>query len=65
MRLRTEAANRCKKVENATAVIWRTLLIAEKRFRRLGHPELLSKVNEGANCVNGVRVRRNEADEAS
>jgi len=35
VRLRTEAAKRFKKVENAkTAVIWKTLLVAEQRFRR-------------------------------
>ena len=32
VRLRTAAAKRFKKVKNATAVIWKTLLIAEKRF---------------------------------
>ena len=35
VRLRTAAAKGFKKVENATAVIWKTLLIAEKTFRRL------------------------------
>jgi transposase-like protein len=30
VRLRTAAAKRYKKVENATAVIWKTLLIAER-----------------------------------
>jgi putative transposase len=35
VRLRTAAAKRYKKVENATAVIWKTLLIAERTFRRL------------------------------
>ena len=33
-----------KKVENATAVIWKTLLIAEKTFQRLDAPELLADV---------------------
>ena len=31
-------------VENATAVTWKTLLIAEKTFRRLDVPELLADV---------------------
>ena len=35
VRLRTGAAKRYKKVENATAVIWKTLLVAEQGFRRL------------------------------
>jgi hypothetical protein len=35
---------RCAQVENATAVIWKTLLIAEHTFRRLDAPELLAEV---------------------
>lgn len=44
VRLHMGAAKRFKKVENATAVIWKTLLIAEKTFRRLDAPELLADV---------------------
>jgi hypothetical protein len=47
-------------VENATAVIWKTLLIAEQTFRRLDAPELLAEVAEGVVYVNGVRVRPSE-----
>ena len=62
VRLRTAAAKRFKKVENATAVIWKTLLIAEKTFRRLDAPELLADVAGGVVYVNGVRAvnRRTE-----
>jgi putative transposase len=62
VRLRTAAAKRFKKVENATAVIWKTLLIAEKTFRRLDAPELLADVANGVIYVNGVRAvnRRTE-----
>jgi len=56
LRLRTDAAKRFKKVENATAVIWKMLLVAQQRFRRLHAPELLSEVYHGATFVNGVRV---------
>jgi len=65
VRLRTAAAKRFKKVENATAVIWKTLLVAEQRFRRLDASELLAEVAEGVVYVNGERVKRthNEADE--
>jgi transposase-like protein len=65
VRLRTAAAKRFKKVENATAVIWKTLLIAEQSFRRLDAPDLLPEVAEGVVYVNGERVKRthNEADE--
>lgn len=58
VRIRTTAAKRYKKVENATAVIWKTLMIAEKHFRRLDAPELLAEVAEGAVYVDGVRVKK-------
>jgi putative transposase len=58
VRLRTGAAKRYKKVKNATAVIWKTLLVAEKSFRKLNAPELLSEVAEGATYVNGIRVKK-------
>jgi putative transposase len=57
VRLRTAAAKRYKKVENATAVIWKTLRIAERTFRRLDAPELLAEVAEGVLYVNGERVK--------
>jgi putative transposase len=44
LRLRTDAAKRYKKVENATAVIWKMLLLAEQRFRRLDAPEKLIQI---------------------
>src|SRR2546426_8835113 len=56
VRLRTAAAKRFKKVQNATTVIWKTLLIAEQTFRRLDAPELLADVASGAMYVNGVRA---------
>jgi transposase-like protein len=58
VRLRTTAAKRYKKVENATAVIWKTLLVAEKSFRRLNAAHLLAEVAEGATYVDGARVRK-------
>ena len=44
LRLRTNAAKRYKKVENATAAIWKMLLLAEQRFHRLDAPEKLMQV---------------------
>lgn len=44
LRLRTDAAKRYRKVENATAVIWKMLLVAEQRFHRLDAPEKLMQV---------------------
>jgi putative transposase len=58
VRLRTAAAKRDKKVPNATAVIWKTLLIAEQTFRRLDAPELLPELAQGATFIDGVRVKQ-------
>ena len=60
VRLRTGAAKRFKKVENATAMIWKVLMVAEKTFRKIAAPELLAEVAEGAVYVNGVKVKNAE-----
>jgi transposase-like protein len=65
VRLRTTAAKRYKKVERATAVIWKTLLIAEQTFRCLDASELLAEVAEGATYVDGVRVTKRETEAAA
>ena len=44
VRLRTSAAKRFKRVDSATALIWKLLTVAEKRFRRLDAPNLLKDV---------------------
>lgn len=56
LRLRTDAAKRFKKVGNATAIIWKMLLVAERRFRRLTAPERAKEVYLGVTFVNGVKV---------
>jgi putative transposase len=58
VRLRTTAAKRYKKVANATAVIWKTLLVAEQSFERLNAPELLVDVADGIEHLNGKRVTK-------
>lgn len=60
-RLRTDAAKRFKRVENATAILWRMLLVAESRFRRLKHPDLLDAVYRGVKYVDGVPARTKAA----
>jgi len=55
VRLRTTAAKRYKRVENATAMIWKLLLVAEQTFRKVNAPELMAKVAAGATYVNGLR----------
>ncbi len=56
VRLRTSAAKRFKKVESATALIWKLLTVAEKRFRRLDAPHLLRDVYEGREFRDGKPV---------
>jgi len=53
------------RVENATAVIWKTLLVAKQRLRRLDAPECLPEVAEGIVYVGGVRKKRNNAKAAA
>ena len=64
LRLRTTAAKRFKRVESATALIWKLLLVAEKRFRRLDAPHLLKDVFEARKFEDGKPVstqRKNAA----
>jgi putative transposase len=56
LRLRTDAAKRFKRSDRATAVIWKMLLVAEQRFRRLNAPHLLAKVYAGVRYVDGVEA---------
>jgi hypothetical protein len=60
LRLRTDAAKRFKRVDRATAVIWKMLMIAEQRFRRLNAPELLKQVYLGVQYQDGIEVSRKE-----
>ena len=54
VRLRTDAAKRFKKVQNATAMIWKLLQVAEKNFRTLKGHWLLPHVYSGQVFVDGV-----------
>jgi hypothetical protein len=56
VRLRTDAAKRFKKAESASAMIWKLLMVAESRFRRLDAPEHLADVYAGAEFVDGKAV---------
>ena len=55
MRLRTTAAKRFKKVENATVLIWKLLQVAESTFRRLTGAELLPAIYAGVPYRDGVK----------
>jgi putative transposase len=57
VRLRSDAAKRYKRVDNATAMIWKLLLVAERSFRKVNAPELMPQVAAGAVYINGGRQR--------
>ena len=65
VRLRTTAAKRFKRVESATALIWKLLRVAEKRFRRLDAPHLLSDVLEGRKFEDGKPVSTQQREAAA
>ena len=65
LRLRTDAAKRFKKVANATAVVWKMLLVAERKFRRLNSPELLPAVAAGQQYHDGLLIRGGQNQEAA
>jgi transposase-like protein len=56
VRLRTTAAKRYKRVDNATAMIWRLLLVAEQHFRKLNAPGLCQDVFNGKTFADGELV---------
>jgi transposase-like protein len=60
VRLRTDAAKRFRRTENATAMIWRLLLVAERRFHKLNGVGVAAEVYRGVVFENGVRVAKSE-----
>ena len=56
VRLRTSAAKRFKRVDNATTLIWKTLLVVEQHFRKLNAPELCTAVHDGVAFHDGIRT---------
>jgi transposase-like protein len=54
VRLRTAASKRFKKVDGATAMIWKLLMVAETTFRKLNAPDMLLQVYAGRKCKDGV-----------
>jgi transposase-like protein len=65
VRLRTDASRRYKKVENATALIWKVMMVGEKKFRRLDAPQIMREVHEGAIYKDGLRVKDEVEKEAA
>jgi transposase-like protein len=58
VRLRTDAAQRYRRIAGATALIWKILMVAQSRFRRLDAPDLLTEGYHGATYVDGIRPSR-------
>lgn len=56
LRLRTNASKRFKKVENASAMVWKLLMLAERGFHALQAPELLEEVYRNRNDRNKVNA---------
>jgi len=56
VRLRTTAAKRFKRIENATALIWKLLLVAQEQFRKLNAPHLCRDVFAGMTYRDGIPV---------
>ncbi|GIW53099.1 MAG: hypothetical protein KatS3mg082_2929 [Nitrospiraceae bacterium] len=52
---------RFKRVDRATAVIWKMLMVAQEKFRKLNAPELLEKVHAGVKYRDGIEVTGKEA----
>lgn len=65
VRLRTDAAKRFKKVDNATALIWKIMRVAETTFRRLNAADLLKDVYQGATYADGIRIKEESVREAA
>ncbi len=57
VRLRTTAGKRFKRVQSATALIWKILQVAAQTFRRLNAPALLPLVASGVPCKDGRMIR--------
>ena len=55
-RLRTDAAKRFKRVDSAIAVIWKMLMVAESRFRKMKAPELMKDIHLGAVYKDGIVI---------
>ncbi len=53
VRLRTGAAKRFIKVSNATAIIWKVLMVVEKGFRKLNAPLAPTKKSRGYGIFRG------------
>jgi transposase-like protein len=58
VRLRTAASRRFKSTVNATCLIWKTMMLAERSFRKLNTPQLVENVAEGRKYKDGVETAK-------
>jgi transposase-like protein len=65
VRLRTNAAKRFKRVDNATAAIWKMLMVGQQRFKPLVRPELLPLVLHGLRYRDGELLLKQDNNEAA
>lgn len=63
LRLRTDAARRYKKVDNATAVMWKMLLVVEKRFNKLHAAEKMEEVFQKVKYQDGNKVNETKQEQ--
>jgi transposase-like protein len=56
VRLRTDASRRFKKTQNAEAMIWKLLRVAEKSWRALNAPQLMREVYDAKQFKDGIAV---------
>lgn len=62
IRLRASAAERFKRTENAMAILWKLLLVAQSTFRWLDAPNLLPSVAAGDLYVNGSKTKKSRTN---
>lgn len=60
--LRTEASRRFKKVENAEAMVWKLLTIADRSWRKLNAPRLPKEVYNGSQFQDGVALKMKDEE---
>lgn len=65
LRLRTDAAKRYKRVDRATPMIWKLLMVAEQHFRRLKGSEWLPAVHRGTVFADGRLAEERMAEEVA
>jgi transposase-like protein len=64
VRLRTNAARRIKSPRSALYLIFQLILRAQKKWRRINAPQMVTKVLKGVTFEDGIEVRRTKNNQA-